>query len=200
MVEPLFCNLKNNSTLFRYISDLFGVCSYFILEQDKLIIIDPGKLNDNIFEWLNRFNNLKKVVYITHEHFDHHYHANKVFNLENTFLFSPSIFFCEALKDTRKNLSYFYNDPRETIADSITFEKDFEVFNTPGHSQESYCFVYDNIVFGGDTIIKKKYLVLKLPGSDKKIYNNTINFLKEKIDVNSIVCPGHGEYFCLENW
>ena len=64
---------------------MFGVCSYFILEQDKLIIIDPGKFDDSVFAWLNKFNNLRNIVYITHEHFDHHYNANKVFDLENTY-------------------------------------------------------------------------------------------------------------------
>lgn len=200
MVEPLFCNIKNNSTLYRYISDMFGVCSYFILEQDKLIIIDPGKFDDSVFAWLNKFNNLRKIVYITHEHFDHHYNANKVFDLENTYFYSPSEKFDIALKDIRKNLSFYYNDPIETVADSKMFESFLKVIKTPGHSEESYCFNYDNILFGGDTLIEKKYLVLKLPGSNKKDYENSINLLKEQLVKDSIVLPGHGEFFDLEKW
>lgn len=85
MVEPLLCNIKKKSTIYRYISSLFGVCSYFIVEQKKVIILDPGKFDTHVFEWLNKFENIRKIVYITHGHFDHHYHANKVFELEISF-------------------------------------------------------------------------------------------------------------------
>lgn len=54
----------------------------------------------------------------------------------------------------------------ETGAVSKMFEYFLEVINTRGNSGESYCFVYDNILFGGDTIIDKKELVLKLLGSN----------------------------------
>ncbi len=179
---------------------MFGVCSYFILEQDKLIIIDPGKFDDSVFAWLNKFIDLRKIVYITHEHFDHHYNANKVFDLENTYFFSPFEKFDIALRDIRKNLSFYYNDPIKTVAVSKMFESFLKVIKTPGHSEESYCFVYDNILFGGDTIIDKKYLVLKLPGSNKKDYENSINLLKEQLVKDSIVLPGHGEFFDFEKW
>ena len=87
MVEPLFCNLNKRATFYRYVSKLFNVCTYFIVEEDKLIIIDPGKLDDKVFEWLNKYKSINKTVYISHEHFDHHYHANRIFELEKTFFF-----------------------------------------------------------------------------------------------------------------
>jgi len=200
MVEPLFCNIKRKSTLYRCVSDFFGVCSYFILEQDKMIIIDPGKLEVNTIEWLNRFNNLRKVVYITHEHFDHHYHANKVLSLPQTFLYIPTVSFSQALLDIRKNLSYYYNQIVQTYSKSITDISYLKVLKTPGHSIESYCFLYEDIVFGGDTIINTDYLVLKLPGSSKVNYKQTIKFLNQTIPPDTIVMPGHGNYFFYSNW
>jgi hydroxyacylglutathione hydrolase len=198
MVEALLCNIKKKSTIYRFISSLFGVCSYFIVEKEQVIIIDPGKLDNNVFEWLCKFENIRKIVYITHEHFDHHYHANKIFKLKKTFFFSPSESFNFAIKDTRKNLSHFYNDPVETVPKSNLLESYLKVIKTPGHSKESYCFTYDNVVFGGDTLIDKKYLVLKLPGSNKKDFNDSIDNLKLDINLNSIVMPGHGEFFIWE--
>lgn len=200
MVEPLFCNIKRKSTLYRCVSDLFGVCSYFILGQDKLIIIDPGKLEDKTIEWLNKFNNLTKVVYITHEHFDHHYHANKVLNLKQTILYIPTVSFSQALMDPKKNLSYYYNQNVQTFSKSITDISYLKVLKTPGHSRESYCFLYDDIIFGGDTIINTDYLVLKLPGSSKVNYKKTIEFLNQTIPLDTIVMPGHGNYFFYSNW
>ncbi len=179
---------------------MFGVCSYFILEQDKLIIIDPGKFDDSIFEWLNKFNNLRKIVYITHEHFDHHYNANKVFELEKTYFFSPCENFNLVIKDVRKNLSYYYNDPIETVVKLNTVISDLKIIKTPGHSKESYCFVYDNLLFGGDTVIEKKYLVFKLPGGNRNDFNYSIKNIRDNIDLNTIVLPGHGDLFYFDEW
>lgn len=179
---------------------MFGVCSYFILEQDKLIIIDPGRLDDNVFEWLNKFKNFSKIVYITHEHFDHHYHANKVFELEKTYFFSPCENFNLVIKDVRKNLSYYYNDPIETVVKLNTVISDLKIIKTPGHSKESYCFVYDNVLFGGDTVIEKKYLVFKLPGGNRNDFNYSIKNIRDNIDLNTIVLPGHGDLFYFDEW
>ena len=200
MVEPLFCNINKKSTLFRHISEMFGVCTYFILEQNNLVIIDPGKLDDNTFEWINKYESINKIVYISHEHFDHHYHANKIFNLEKTYFFSPSENFNIALKDTRKNLSYFYDDPIETKPNLITSEHYLKIIKTPGHSVESYCFVYDNVLFGGDSIIEKKYLVFKLPGGNKNDFIKSVGNLNKTIDSNTIVLPGHGDLFWFNEW
>lgn len=179
---------------------MFGVCSYFILEQDKLIIIDPGKLDDIVFDWLNKLGDINKVVYVTHEHFDHHYHANKILNLKKTVLYVPTDSFNQALSDSRKNLSYYYNQNVHTATNFITDISFLKVIKTPGHSSESYCFVYDDIVFGGDTIINDDYLVLKLPGSNKNQYKQSIKTLNESISSDTIVMPGHGNYFFYSNW
>jgi glyoxylase-like metal-dependent hydrolase (beta-lactamase superfamily II) len=200
MVEPLFCNIKNKSTIYRYISTLFGVCSYFIVEKDQVIIIDPGKYNKEVFNWLHNYNNFQKIVYITHEHFDHHYHANEVFKLEKTHFFSPSESFNNALNDTRKNLSHYYDDPIKSIANSIILESYLNIIKTPGHSEESYCFVYEDILFGGDTLIEKKYLIFKLPGGNRSDFNNSIYRLRQIIDSRTIVLPGHGDLFYFDEW
>ncbi len=200
MVEPLFCNLNNRATFYRYISSLFSVCTYFIVEEDKLIIIDPSKLDKNVYDWLNKHDGLNIIIYITHEHFDHHYNANELLNLKNSFLYLPSESFGESLRNPKKNLSYYYNDPIQTITKSTIDNSCLKVIKTPGHSEESYCFVYDNIIFGGDTIIDKKYLVFKLPGGNKLNFGYSVEYLKNNINLKSIVLPGHGDYFCFDKW
>lgn len=200
MVEPLFCNINRKSTIFRYISSLFQVCVYFILENDKLIIVDPGKLNQKVIEWLKKHDELNKVIYVTHEHFDHHYHANEILNLKNSFLNVPSESFKDSLRDPKKNLSYYYNDPIQTISTSIMDVSHFEVIKTPGHSKESHCFIYEDVIFGGDTIIDSKYLVFKLPGGDREQFENSLRKIMKIVCNNSIVLPGHGDYFFLNSW
>lgn len=195
MVEQLLCNIKNKSIIYRYVSSLFGVCTYFIVENELVVIIDPGKFDNYVFEWLNSFRYKKKLIYITHEHFDHHYSANEILKFENTFLFCPSVSFLNAIKDIRLNLSYYYNDSIETIAKFQFDSSNLLVIKTPGHSKESYCYKYYDILFGGDTLVEEKYLVLKLPGSNRNDFKNSIEKLKFYLNRNTIVLPGHGEIF-----
>ena len=76
----------------------------------------------------------------------------------------------------------------------------FEVIETPGHSKFSFCFLYKNILFGGDTIIKKEYLVLKLPGNNKTDYSESVAKIKLKTTKNTLVLPGNGSVFCFDTW
>ena len=60
MVETLFCNLDDKSIVYRSVSKLFGVCTYFLVDPKKVLIIDPGKLSDEVYVWLEQFKNHKK--------------------------------------------------------------------------------------------------------------------------------------------
>ena len=200
MIEPLFCNLDDKSIVYRSVSDLFGVCVYFLVDHEKVFIIDPGRLSEDVYLWLEQFNNHKKIIYITHEHFDHHYDVNKLMKIQNTSAFLFSEEFEGALKCSRKNLSYYYNIAMETSLSIPCDTNYFKVIETPGHSTFSICFLYKNILFGGDTVIDKKNLVLKLPGSNKINYKESIDKIKKIIPDDTIVLPGHGDLFLFNTW
>lgn len=200
MIEPLFCNLEDKSILYRSVSDLFGVCTYFLVHQDKVIIVDPGRLSEDIYLWLEQFQNHQKIIYITHEHFDHHYDVNKLLNFPRTSVYIPSNEFEIAVKNSRTNLSYYHNTPIETNLINVSENNYLDVIATPGHSKNSYCFKYKNILFGGDTVIEKKYLVFKLPGGNKSIFEESVLKLKTKTEPNTIVLPGHGNLFYFNKW
>ncbi|MDN3676035.1 MBL fold metallo-hydrolase [Flavobacterium paronense] len=200
MIEPLFCNLDDRSIVYRSVSDLFGVCTYFLVDQEKVIIVDPGRLSEEVYHWLEQFKAHKKIIYLTHEHFDHHYDVNKLLAFENTAAFSISIDFEQAIKCGRKNLSYYYNTPIESVLSKQTEFNFFEIIVTPGHSKFSVCFMYKNMLFGGDTVIEKENLVLKLPGSNKIDYKESIDKIKNLTSKNTIVLPGHGNLFLFNNW
>ena len=196
----MFCNLDDKSIVYRSVSDLFGVCTYFLVDQEKVIIVDPGRLSDAVYFWLEQFKDHKKIIYLTHEHFDHHYDVNKLLNFPRTSVYIPSNEFEIAVKNTRTNLSYYHNTPIETNLLNVCENNYFEVIATPGHSKNSYCYKYKNILFGGDTVIEKQNLVLKLPGSDKIKFKDSIVELKNKTEINTVVLPGHGNLFFLNNW
>ena len=200
MVEPLFCNIDDRSIVYRSVSDLFGVCTYFLVDHRKVLIIDPGRLSEVVYLWLEQFKNYKKIIYITHEHFDHHYDVNKLLKIQNTSAFLNSKKFEDALQCSRKNLSYYYNIAIETALSIKSSTNYFKVIETPGHSIFSVCFLYKNMLFGGDTVIDKKNLVLKLPGSNKMNYMESIDKIKNIIPDDTIVLPGHGDLFLFNTW
>lgn len=200
MVDSLFCNLDDMSIVYRSVSDLFGVCTYFLVDKEKVLIIDPGRLSEDAYLWLEQFKDYKKIIYITHEHFDHHYDVNILLKIKNTSIFFYSKEFEDALQCSRKNLSYYYNIAIETALSIASSTNYFEVIETPGHSIFSVCFLYKNILFGGDTVIDKKNLVLKLPGSNKMNYKESIDKIKNIIPDDTIVLPGHGDLFLFSTW
>ena len=200
MIEPLFCNLDDRSIVYRSVSDLFGVCTYFLVDQEKIIIVDPGRLSEAVYLWLEQFKAHKKIIYVTHEHFDHHYDVNKLLKIQNTSVFFYSKQFEDALQCSRKNLSYYYDTVIETALSIPTSKNYFEVIETPGHSIFSVCFLYKNMLFGGDTVIDKKNLILKLPGSNKMNYMQSIDKIKNIIPDDTIVLPGHGDFFLFNTW
>lgn len=200
MVEPLFCNIDDKSIVYRFVSDLFQVCTYFLIDQEKVIIVDPGKLNEKVYKWLEQFNDLDVLIYITHEHFDHHFDVNLLLNNPRASVYLPCDNFKNAINNSRTNISFYYNMPIETNCINLSTLNYFKVIATPGHSKLSYCFRYKNILFGGDTVIEKKYLVFKLPGGDKSKYEESILKLNSEIETNTIVLPGHGNLFCFNKW
>jgi glyoxylase-like metal-dependent hydrolase (beta-lactamase superfamily II) len=200
MVEPLFCNLDDRSIVYRSISDLFGVCIYFLVDHEKVLIIDPGRLSEDVYIWLEQFKNHKKIIYITHEHFDHHYDVNKLLKIQNTSAFFYSKEFEESLQCGRKNLSYYYDITIETALSIKSDSNYFEVIETPGHSIFSVCFLYKNLLFGGDTVIDKKSLILKLPGSNKLDFKESMDKIKNIIPGDTVVLPGHGDFFLFNTW
>lgn len=200
MIETLFSNIDDKSTVYRSVSDLFAVCTYFLVDNEKVIIVDPGKLSDEVYFWLEQFKNHKKIIYVTHEHFDHHYDVNKLLQNSNSYLHYFSENFNIAIANNKINLSFYYNIPLATVSKVKKEFKFFKVIETPGHSKLSVCLLYNNLLFGGDTIINKEYLILKLPGSNKEDYKKSVIKIKSKIQKNTIVLPGHGNIFCFDIW
>ena len=200
MVEQLFCNIDDKSVVYRSVSDLFGVCTYFLVDDKKILIIDPGKLSDEVYNWLLPFTNHQKYIYLTHEHFDHHFDVNKLMEFKNTYLYLYSDEFKNALCNSRTNLSYYYNTPIETSTKNTIDLLFLNLLKTPGHGKFSVCFLNKNLLFGGDTVIEKQYLVLKLPGSNKNFFKESMEKLKKIIPKDTIVLPGHGSLFCFDSW
>jgi len=154
-----------SKNVFQLYFDTFGSTVY-ILKLEKNIIIDTSSEN-NREELINDLKELKlkpediDIVILTHNHWDH---------IGNLNLF--------------KNAKIINNKNLNQLPEII------KPIKTPGHSQDSLCFLYKDLLFSGDTIFHGQGRGrTDLPGGNEKQIQESIEKLKT-IKYN-ILCPGH---------
>ena len=158
---------KIKENIFQFCFKEFGSCVYF-LKLDKNILIDTGsKANKSeLSEDLNELD-LKTedvdIIILTHSHYDHN---------GNVDLFSNAKIY------DNENISELDNKFR------------FKIIKTPGHTKDSICLLYEDILFSGDTIFHEGGRGrTDLPGGSEE---EILDSIKRLEDINyKILCPGH---------
>jgi glyoxylase-like metal-dependent hydrolase (beta-lactamase superfamily II) len=64
-----------------------------------------------------------------------------------------------------------------------------QVFETPGHTSDSVCFLYGRILFSGDTLFHNGIGRTDLPTGDEEKMEKSLEFLRS-LDYD-VLCPGH---------
>lgn len=181
---------------------------YLIIDnkERKALIIDPGCEDcGEIIDYLNVNNISPDFILLTHEHFDHIWGINDLKNRFNSKTICSNEC-ADRIIDRKKNLSVFYNQigfctPQADILfyDSIStfewYENKIKFIKTKGHSEGSSCFLINNYLFTGDTIIKNQKTILKLPESNKTSLIGSLELIATICDNNTVLLPGHGESF-----
>lgn len=129
----------------------------------------------------------------------------------------------ERIQDTKANLSAYADvlaqlggkqipehwEPFGCQAADVTFNKSYafrwmghavELFSAPGHSAGSCCILLDDMLFVGDTVLENN-LMVKFPGSSKKLYRSVTAPLLEKLLLGNRITrvyPGHGDVMTPE--
>lgn len=148
---------------------------YILTIGNKCLIIDPG---DDYKKIKNEIENLSVLgILVTHNHFDHIGCVNDFVNEYNIKVFDYN------------NL----NEQQYKIGPFV-----FNVIFTPGHSNDSICYYFenDNIMFVGDFIFKNNIGRCDLPGGNINMMYKSISKIKEYPDV--IIFPGHGSVTSLD--
>ena len=161
--------IKENISQLHF--NAFSCCVYILKINNKNILIDTGSkaAREELIEDLKQINltpeNIDTII-LTHNHYDH---------IENLEIF-PKAKLYKAEELNEKSI--------------IPELPDMQIISTPGHAKESKCFLYQDILFSGDTIFHNGYVGrTDLPGSEPEKLQPSIEKL-EKLDYK-ILCPGH---------
>ena len=205
----------------KFVFGFLDTNTYLLEEDGHLLIIDPA----DYAAVLEKCRNAASItVLLTHEHFDHISGLNLIRELCASSCRVIAVESCsERIQDIKANLSAYADllaelggkqipehwSPFACKAADISFGDGYafqwmgykvELFSTPGHSAGSCCIVVDDLLFGGDTVLENN-LMVKFPGSSKKLYRSVTAPLLEQLLVgNRVTCvyPGHGDVMTPE--
>ena len=176
------------------------------IETGDIAVVDPGDNSTALKKLVVEKSDKIKYILLTHGHFDHIGYAKELKSITNAQLVigkQEEPF----LSDSNLNLALsFFGIPVSTVTADITLEDNDELMlgkttikyiSTPGHTKGSGCYIADNCIFTGDTLMKMSMGRTDFPTSSnadmtaslKKLYN---------LNENYIVYPGHGGASTLE--
>ncbi|MEI5983698.1 MBL fold metallo-hydrolase [Sphingobacterium sp. PU5-4] len=170
----------------------------------EAIIVDPGTENDErIVKYLNDNLLTLKYIFLTHEHFDHILGVNFMRSIFPKVQLISSQKTSERLPNSKKNLAIFHNYFNLVVneADHIVsngkiqmIDLDFEIFETPGHTDSSISLKFEKYFFSGDFLLKGTRIVTNLPSGSKKQYQESVEKYSDMLD-ELIIHPGHGDIY-----
>ena len=177
---------KNKKLIINQFQDLeTKTLTYLVqyLSSSSAVIIDPVEKQVNFYlDFINKERLNLRATLDTHIHSDHISGSNKLASM---------------LKDCK----YFMGNSiiAKKITNNIVFEEkvlsigniNIQAIYTPGHTIDSYCFLLENFLFSGDTILINGTGRTDLEnGNSKSLYQS----IYEKIlnlDKNIVILPGH---------
>lgn len=176
----------------------FGVNCYILTEDNKAVVIDPGDETEKILNALENSGCTLEKILLTHGHFDHTGAVSKLAEKTGAKVFIHSgdeIM----LRDNTKNLSFLTGVGVKTYNGAVALETAGEItlgnteikyFHTPGHSQGSVTYLWENNLFCGDLIFRGS--IGRYDFGDLKTELQSIKLLLDNFDDSTKLFPGHG--------
>lgn len=155
------------------------------IETNNTAVIDPACSIDKIEEAVIKHGLLIKYVFVTHTHEDHIRIVDKIIDAYNTEVYISKreakyyTFSC-------KNLTAY-----EDGAVIMCGKTEIKCIVTPGHTYGSSCFLLSDSLFCGDTIFIEGCGMCSTKGSSADELYESLKKIKENVDDNVRVYPGH---------
>ncbi|MDE6210413.1 MAG: MBL fold metallo-hydrolase [Clostridia bacterium] len=169
-------------------------------EEKTCFIVDPSTESDKLTDYIDG-NNLKlEGILLTHGHFDH---IGGVARLKEkygakVFMHKMDIDFIDNPLDFGRKYMRFDVDVTVEDGEEITLcSHKIKVLHTPGHSQGGVCYIFDGVIFCGDTLFRDGYGRFDLRGGDFATLQNSIKKIFE-IQGDYVLLCGHGPSTTLD--
>ena len=175
---------------------------YIVWDEKKKqgVIIDPGDDPQDILSRVKDLGITIKYILATHGHFDHVGGvASLRQNLNAEFLaHEKDFFFIEDGKNAANRWNVDIEQPPKPDrfikdGEKIKFgEFELEVLHTPGHSPGGVSFLYDRMLFGGDTLFQGNIGRTDFRQGSFEELSNSIKKRLYTLPDDTIVYTGHG--------
>ena len=189
-------------TIKKYSLGLLQTNCYFLIEDNDLILIDPGDDASFILEEIQRQKlNLIEIL-ATHGHFDHIGAVGEIqksFNIP-FYINQKDLFLVKRLNETAEYFlgynPYFLSPKNIKELNKKTFHVSrltFDVISTPGHTPGSVCFYFEKqkVIFTGDTLFKNGAGRTDFSYSSPPDLKNSLKKIFS-LPGETVVYPGHG--------
>jgi len=192
---------------------------YLVVSNNQALVIDPC-VNEEALYILRDKGVSEVLVLPTHEHYDHisginwlrsNFKCNVIASEQcSKNMMDPKrngsvhfkTLFLFAEDEIKAKISAVNIQPYSCVTDEVFNEyrcftwqgHKVEIRESPGHSKGSVCILIDKkIIFTGDSLIKGRPTITRLPGGSKKeFFEITLPFLRS-VPESVMVFPGHGE-------
>ena len=180
-------------------------------EKNNCVVIDPGKADNQIVDFIKGNKLSLKAILLTHGHFDHISgvpHILKTFDVpvyihknDQDYLFDAHLNCSDRFSrkdivfNTRIDVKYF-----ESECELHILEKPIKVIETPFHTMGSICYLItdENILFSGDTLFCESIGRTDLERSNPSLIDSSLAKLMLLKD-DTKVYPGHGPETTIEH-
>ena len=176
--------------------------TYVLYDESECVVIDSGKNNNDVVNFINEHHLKLKGILLTHGHFDHiqglpallkafdvpvYIHKNDECMLSDSYLNGSNRF---------SRTDIYFDGFVKTFTDGEVFhllKSPIEVIATPFHTKGSVCFyLKDNkMLFTGDTLFSIGVGRTDFPNAaPEEMYHSLYKLTK--LDQDITIYPGHG--------
>lgn len=182
----------------------FETNTYLITKNDRAVLVDPGLDFLSILDEVKQYK--IEAILITHGHVDHidgcGYIDAPIYvgkeDLINFSDYSRSLYNMCYMKpsfDVGKLNLIGVSDNEIIKLENFTFK----AIHTPGHTDGSYCYLYFDNLFSGDTLFKNSIGRVDFPTGSSKKMRESLKKIISLFPDNIKVYPGHDEKTTIKN-